>query len=100
MPRFEPQSQCDGSFVLWNVVSRHQVFCGDAQNKPGMLQSTVTALPYANYKTEVLDSLLSVPTRMWAVANKDKMSNERRQSEYSMCLQLGCPNSSHQDSFN
>ena len=43
------------------------------------LQSTETTLPYADYKTEVLDSLLSVPAHKWHL------------SEYSMCLQLGCP---------
>ena len=33
------------------------------------LQSTVTALPYADYMTEVLNLLMSVPTHTWAVAN-------------------------------
>ena len=38
------------------------------------LHSTSTALPYANYKTEVLDYLLSIPTHTQkAVANKDKL---------------------------
>ena len=44
------------------------------------LQPTVTALPKADYKTEVLDSLLSMPTNMWAVTNKDKLSYERQWS--------------------
>ena len=26
------------------------------------------------------------------IANKDKLSNQRQLSEYSICLQLGCPN--------
>ena len=59
---------------------------------PAELQSTVTALPYTDFKTEVLDSLLSIPTHMRAVANKVKMSNERQLKEYSMGHQLGCPN--------
>ena len=41
------------------------------------LQYIVIALPYANYNAEVLDSLLSLPTHMWAMANKDKLSTER-----------------------
>ena len=56
------------------------------------LQSTETALPYADYKTEVLDSLLSIPTQMWAVEINDKLPYERQLSDYSMCLQLGYPN--------
>ena len=44
------------------------------------LQSTVIALPYADYKAEELDPLLSVPTHTWTVANKD------RWSEYSACI--------------
>ena len=42
------------------------------------LQSTVTTLPDTHYKTEVLDSLLSIPTQLRAVANKDKLCNERQ----------------------
>ena len=53
------------------------------------LQSTMPALPFADNKTKVLISLLSIPTLPWAVANKDKLSNERQLSEISMCLQLG-----------
>ena len=34
----------------------------------------------------------SVPIHTWTVANKDKLSNVRWLSEYSMCLQLGSPN--------
>ena len=41
------------------------------------LLSTVTALPYANNKTEVPDSPLSVAKHTWAIANEDKLSNER-----------------------
>ena len=37
------------------------------------LQSTVTALQCADQKTEVLDSLLSMPAHTWVVANKDKL---------------------------
>ena len=36
------------------------------------LQTTVTALQYHDDKTEVLDSLLCIPTCKWVVANKDK----------------------------
>ena len=36
------------------------------------LQSTVTTLPYANFKPEVRDSLLYKPTHTWAIANKEK----------------------------
>ena len=36
------------------------------------LQSTVTTLPCTHYRTEVLDSLLSIPTHMWGIANKDR----------------------------
>ena len=41
------------------------------------LQSTVTTLPYANKKTEVLSSLPSIPIHIWAVASKYKLPNER-----------------------
>ena len=40
------------------------------------LQSTATALPYADYHTEVLNSLQSIPTHTWAEANKDKLPND------------------------
>ena len=43
-----------------------------------VLQFTLTALPYADHKTEVLDTLLSIPTHTWAIANKGKLSNERQ----------------------
>ena len=55
------------------------------------LQSTVTALSDANYMTDVLDSAVSIPTHLWAVANKDKLSNKILLSEYNMCLQLRRP---------
>ena len=41
---------------------------------------------YANYMSEVLDSLLSILTHTWTDANKNKLSNVR------MSLQFGCPN--------
>ena len=44
------------------------------------MNSTVTTLPYADYKTEVLDSHLSIPTLTRTVANK--LTNERQLSEY------------------
>ena len=43
-----------------------------------VLQSTMTTLSYADYKSEVLDLLLSTPTHTLAVANKDKLSNKRQ----------------------
>ena len=51
------------------------------------LQSTVTALPFDDFETEVLDSLLSLPTHThtWAVANKDQLSNVRQLLKYSNC---------------
>ena len=45
------------------------------RTSPAGKQSTVIALPCTKYKTEVIDSLLSIPTHMWAVANKGKLSN-------------------------
>ena len=38
------------------------------------LQSTMAVLPYADFKIEVLDSLLSITTLMWAFANLDKLA--------------------------
>ena len=56
------------------------------------LQSTVTALPNAECKTEVLHSLLSIPTHKWAVAKNDESSNEAPLLEYSTSHQLRCYN--------
>ena len=55
------------------------------------LQSTVTALPYTNYKTEVLDALLSVSTQTWAVANKGKMFNETICWSTAIKSEIKCP---------
>ena len=63
------------------------------------LQYTVTALPNTNVKKEMLDSLLSKPSLTWAVASKDKLSNEIQLSDYSMSLLLGCPNMTHLSSW-
>ena len=71
-------------------LTRFFFFCGNSQSKPG--RTAVTALPYADHKTEVLNLLLSIPKHMWAVANNYILSNERQLLEYSMCLQLGCQN--------
>ena len=58
------------------VVMKAASFCGGLLNKPGM--TAVTIWPYADLKTEVLDSLLSIPTHTLAVAYKDKLSNKRQ----------------------
>ena len=52
------------------------------------LQSIVTTLLHVEYKTEVLDPL----PHLWAVANKDKLSNEKQLSKFSTFLQLEGPN--------
>ena len=54
-------------------------------------QAIVTALTCANYETELLNSLLSIPTHTH-VGSCKKIQNEIQLSEYSKCLQLGCPN--------
>ena len=82
-------------FLLFNCdAAIADFFCYVAVPRTNLagLESTATALLYADYITKVLDSLLSIPTHMWASANKDKLPNERQLTEYTTILQLGCPN--------
>ena len=65
--------------VIYNVIQgSYGVFAAGPRTSVAGLQCTVTALPYANYETEVLDLQLPVLTHIWAVANKNKLSNERQ----------------------
>ena len=61
------------------------------------LQSTVNVFPCTAFKTEVLNSFLSLPSQMWAVANKGKLFKTRQLKECIMCRQLGCPNRTNTD---
>ena len=54
------------------------IFCVTSQNKTGWTAVYSDTLSYANCNTEVVNSLLSIPTYTWAVENKDKLSNERQ----------------------
>ena len=63
------------------------IFFDSDKNKPGRTAVYSDCFAIYNFKTEVLHSLLSIPTHTWVVANKDKVSNERQLLEYSTFLQ-------------
>ena len=77
-PTYKGRLQKDSQLLLsqwsWSTTPQLGILCKsmffcvvEPRTSLSGLQSTVTALPYADYKTEVLDSL-PVPKYKWAVA--------------------------------
>ena len=59
--------------ICWQLAFPYYfqyMFVAAPRTRFSVLQSTMTALPYANYETEVLNCLLLIATCMWAVAKK------------------------------